>query len=123
MTVSDLFSRSLALLNEDESRCRAFKRNCIPLVNQLLADCLTTENAIRESKGKALLKTAAEVGTFDDTVPYDVNFVNACLPYGLAALLCSDDDRSMSNAMGAQYEDFKKSYKPVNFEPINNYYK
>lgn len=82
MKVSELFRRSLALLNEDESRARVFKRNCIPLVNQLLAQCLSTENAIREADGRPALKTAETVEGFDDTVPYDENFVSGCMPYG-----------------------------------------
>ena len=123
MKVSELFRRSLALLNEDESRARVFKRNCIPLVNQLLAQCLSTENAIREADGRPALKTAETVDGFDDTVPYDENFVSGCMPYGLAALLCADEDRSMANAMSAQFEDLKKTYQHVNYEAIRNYYR
>ncbi len=123
MKVIDLFRRSLALLNEDESRSRVFKRNCIPLVNQLLAQCLSTENTIREAGGRPVLKKAETVEGFDDTIPYDENFVSGCMPYGLAALLCADDDRSMANAMSAQFEELKKTYQYVNYEAIHNYYR
>lgn len=123
MKVIDLFRRSLALLNEDESRSRVFKRNCIPLVNQLLAQCLSTENTIREAGGRPVLKRAETVEGFDDTIPYDENFVSGCMPYGLAALLCADDDRSMANAMSGQFEELKKTYQYANYEAIRNYYR
>ena len=123
MKVIDLFRRSLALLNEDESRSRVFKRNCIPLVNQLLAQCLSTENTLREAGGRPVLKKAETVEGFDDTIPYDENFVSGCMPYGLAALLCADDDRSMANAMSGQFEELKKTYQYVNYEAIHNYYR
>ena len=122
MKVNELFRRALALLGEDEARSRVFKRNCIPLINQLLAQCLSTENAIRESKGKQTLAIAGTVEGFDDVIPYDENFVEGCLAYGLAALFCADDDRSMSNAMGAQFEELKKTYHVVNYSSIQNCY-
>ena len=82
MKVSELFSRALALLNEEEGRARVYKKNCLALVNQLLAQCLSTENAIREAKGQALLTTVGKVESMTDVIPYDENFVSACMPYG-----------------------------------------
>lgn len=122
MKVSELFSRALALLNEEEGRARVYKKNCLPLVNQLLAQCLSTENAIREAKGQALLTTVGKVESMTDVIPYDENFVSACMPYGLAALFSADDDRSMANAMGAQFEELKAGYQAANFQNIRNYY-
>lgn len=122
MKVSELFSRALALLNEDEGRARVYKKNCLPLVNQLLAQCLSTENAIREAKGQSLLTNVGKVEAMTDTVPYDDNFVSACMPYGLAALFSADDDRSMANAMGVQFEELKAGYQAANFQNIRNYY-
>lgn len=122
MKVSELFSRALALLNEEEGRARVYKKNCLPLVNQLLAQCLSTENAIREAKGQALLTTVGKVESMTDVIPYDENFVSACMPYGLAALFSADDDRSMANAMGAQFEELKAVYQAANFQNIRNYY-
>ena len=122
LKVSELFSRALALLNEDESRAKNFKRNALPLINQLFIQCLSTENALREAKGIEQLERADVAKGFEHEIIYDENFVSECMPYGLAALLCADDDRSMSNAMGEQFEELKRKYNVVNFSDITNHY-
>lgn len=122
MKVSEVFERALALLNEDESRAKSFKKNVLPLVNQLLAQCFGTENAIRESKDAPILERADVANSLDYEIIYNEDFVSNCLPYGLAALLCADDDRSMSNAMGEQFERLKKSYHVANYANIKNHY-
>lgn len=122
MKVSELFSRALALLNEDESRARVFRRNCLPLVNQLLAQTFCSENGLRASMGEELLKCAQSVSDFDEQICYNENFVSECMPYALASLLCADDDRSMSNAMGEEFERLRKKYSVTDFADITDWY-
>ncbi len=122
LKVSELFSRALALLNEDESRAKSFKKNVLPLVNQILAQTLSAENAIRDAAGEMRLDEAQKVSGFDEDICYNKNFAAECFPYALAALLCADDDKPMSNAMGDEFERLKKKYSVANFEDINNCY-
>lgn len=122
MKVRDLYLRALALLNEEEGRARVYKKNALALTNQLLAQCLEVENSLREAKGADKLEKAQSVEDFDALIIYDQNFVSAAMPYGLASLLCADEDKVMSNAMADEFDRIKKKYSVVTFEDITNAY-
>ena len=122
MKAGEIFSRALALLNEDESRWEKFKKNAKELINQLLAQCFSIENSLRGSKNMELLERAQVIETLEDEICYDERFVSECMAYGLASLLCADDDKPMSNAMGAEFERLKRKYMVANFEDIQNHY-
>ena len=122
LKAAEIFSRSLALLNEDESRARNFKKNAKPLINQLLAQCFSIENSLRDSKNIAPLEKAQVIENLDDEISYDESFVSECMAYGLASLLCADDDKPMSNAMGAEFDRLKRKHMVVGFEDITNHY-
>ncbi len=122
MRVHDLYLRALALLNEEEGRARVYRKNALALTNQLLAQCMETENSLREAKGVATLEKAQVVENFETEIIYDENFVSAAMPYGLASLLCADEDKVMSNAMAREFDRIKRKYSVVNFEDIKNAY-
>ena len=122
LKASEIFSRALALLNEDESRARGFKKNAVLLINQLLAQCLSVENSLRESKGNEELECAQVIEKLEDEICYEQNFVCECMAYGLAALLCADDDKPMSNAMGEEFERLKRKYMVAQYQDITNHY-
>jgi len=112
----------MALLNEDESRSGKFKKNAKPLINQLLAQCFSIENSLRDSKQIKLLEKAQVIEKLEDEICYDEGFVSECMAYGLASLLCADDDKPMSNAMGAEFEMLKRKHMVASFEDIKNHY-
>lgn len=122
MKVSELFLRAMALLNENEKSHKSFVKNALPLVNQVLAQNLSLENGLREANGEEILKCADYADDFEHEIIYDENFVCECMPYALASLMCADDDRSMSNALGEEFEALKRKYKVVNYNDIINHY-
>lgn len=122
MNVRSLYLRALALLNEDEATTRVYKKNALSLVNQLLAQCVGVENSLREAKGAVGLEKAQTVESFDDEIIYDEEFVSAAMGYGLASLLCADEDKAMSNAMAGEFDRIKKRCSVANFEEIKNAY-
>lgn len=122
MKAGEIFSRALALLNEDESRARNFKKNAKELINQLLAQCFSVENSLRDLKNIETLEHPQIIETLEDEIYYDENFVSECMAYGLASLLCADDDKPMSNAMGAEFDRLKRKHMVAGFEDITNHY-
>lgn len=122
MKVHDLYLRALALLGEDEARARVYKKNALALINQLLAQCIGVENSLREASGVEALEKAQRVESFDDVIIYDENFVSAAMPYGLASLLCSDEDKVTANAMAREFDRIKRKYSVVTFGDIANAY-
>lgn len=122
MNVRSIYLRALALLNEDEATARVYKKNALSLVNQLLAQCVGVENSLRAAKGVRELEKAQTVESFDDEIAYDEGFVNAAMGYGLASLLCADEDKAMSNAMAGEFDRITGRYSVANFEDIKNAY-
>ncbi len=122
MKVSELFLRAMALLGESEKSHKSFVKNALPLVNQVLSQNLSLENGLREANGKETIMRADHADDFDHEIIYDENFVCECMPYALASLMCADDDRSMSNALGEEFESLKRKYKVVTYNDITNHY-
>lgn len=122
MTVHELYLQALALLGEREGHAREYPRLCVPLVNLLLAECMSTENSIRRAKGEALLTAPPVVNQFSDVVPCDASLESAVLPYGLASMLAIDDEPVKASALSALYEQNRRAASQAAFAQIHSVY-
>lgn len=109
MTVQQLYEAALALLSEQVQRAKSYNHFKIPIVNQIIAECFDTNNAIRIADGlEPLHKSQMPYMTGEnDEIPYDIRLLRECMPYGVASLLVIDDDKSKATVFSQQYESYK----------------
>ncbi len=122
MTVLELYTMALSLLNELDTDAKDYPKLKLPYINLLLAQSFATENWIRRSKGAALLTAVPIVHKDSDVLVYDDNFVRECLPYALAAMLATDEDRELSNVYSKMYTQLEDKYLKVFAERITDVY-
>ena len=68
--------------------------------------------ALCRAQGRDAPAAAPVMEELDEEVPYDELFVRECFPYGLAALLIAEDDRTMFNWLMSEYERPAAYYAP-----------
>lgn len=123
-TVENLYEAALALLSEEKQRVKDYPKFKIALTNQIIAECFDINNTIRELDG--LLPYKKEEMPYmtseTDVIPYDIQLVRECMPYGLAALLVMDDDKEKCSVFSNQFELLKSKFSRAQFEPIVNHY-
>ena len=122
MTVLELYNTALALLNEVDTDAKDYPKLKIPYINLLLAQCFTTENWIRKSKGLEILESIPAVCKDSDVLVYDDAYTHECLPYALAAMLAVDEDRELANVYSRMYEALAEKYLKVFHEPVTDWY-
>lgn len=123
MTVSELYNLALALLNEVDTEAKDYPKLKIPYINLILAQSFTTENWIRRGKNLPVLESIPSVQADGDIIPYDAAFARECLPYALAAMLATDEDRDLANVYSRMYTQLENKYLTVFDEAINDVYK
>lgn len=123
-TVENLYEAALALLSEEKQRVKDYPKFKVALTNQIIAECFDINNTIRELNGLApFSKDDMPYMTSEtDIIPYDIQLVRECMPYGLAALLVMDDDKEKCSVFSNQFELLKSKFSRAQFEPIVNYY-
>lgn len=123
MTVQELYQAALALLNEVDTDAKDYPKLKLPFINLLLAQCFTTENWIRRSKNLPLLESVPAVYTDTDEIIYDEAYTRECLPYALAAMLATDEDRELAGVYSKLYVSLADKYLKVFPEDINDVYR
>ena len=123
MTVLELYTMALALLNELDTDTKDYPRLKIPYINLALAQCFTTENWIRRRKGLPLLESIPAVCKDSDVLIYDTAYVRECMVYLLAAMLATDEDRDLANVYSNMYTQLTQKHLTVFPENITDVYK
>lgn len=122
MTALELYNLALALLNEIDTDAKDYPKLKLPYINLALAQSFTTENWIRACKGKEILDAIPAVHRDSDALIYDADFCRECLPYLLAAMLATDEDRDLANVYLKTYARLAEKYLLVQTEPMENVY-
>lgn len=122
MTALELYNLALALLNEIDTDAKDYPKLKLPYINLALAQSFTTENWIRACKGEAPLSAIPAVQRDSDVLIYDTSFCRECLPYLLAAMLATDEDRDLANVYLKTYARLEDKYLRVQTEPMENVY-
>jgi hypothetical protein len=124
MTVLELYTAALALLEEEVARAKSYNKFKIPIINQIIAECFDVNNSIRVADGlEPFDKTQIPLVSKDeDVIPYDIQLLRECMPYGVASRLVVGDDKSIATAYSQQYEQYKSSRSCAVPEQICNVY-
>lgn len=91
MTVNDIYKTSVVLATGTNDTGE-YSEVAVALFNLCLGRCFKENNHLRTVKNKDVLKTAPQVNTLEEEMPYEEEFATA-LKYGLAAeILIADSD-------------------------------
>ncbi|MDO5783822.1 MAG: hypothetical protein Q4P20_02025 [Eubacteriales bacterium] len=115
MTGKQLYEQAVVLLGMETEQVVYLEPLVLGCINQMLNDRLYEQNALQRAQGgdvQHMLATAPALESLEDEVPYEEMFVRECFPYGLAALLVAEDDRTMFNWLMSEYERRAAYYAP-----------
>lgn len=121
MTGRQLYEQALVLLGLEEEHVDYLEKMAIGCINQLLYDRNYEQNAllrVRQNRAAAGERPVVPLDHLEEEIPYDERFVQECFPYGLAALLIAEDDRTMFNWLMSEYEQHAAYYAPCTETPI-----
>ena len=122
MTADDLYGAALALMAESRDRAKGYRDKLVPLVNLLLAGADPAEQALRRARGHPPLAALPRITTDGEELPYQVDLLTECFPYGLAGMLILDDDTGKANFFNAMFDTALAKYSPADFEEIVDWY-
>lgn len=115
MTGKQLYEQAVVLLGMETEQVVYLEPLVLGCINQMMNDRLYEQNALQRAQGgdaQHMLATAPMLESLEDEVPYEEMFVRECFPYGLAALLVAEDDRTMFNWLMSEYERRAAYYAP-----------
>ncbi len=112
MTGRQLYDQALTLLGMERDDMTYLEDRMVGCINQLMSDRLYEQNALTRAQGGEALPTAPTLIDGDEEIPYEEMLVRECFPYGLAALLIAEDDRTMFNWLMSEYERRAAYYAP-----------
>lgn len=92
MKVIECFERAIGFLPEAKGEDPTLLKFAVPWTNQLLADTMEAENAIRENAGEPVLASPPVVHDNEQEIPYHSPLVEKAFPYGMARWLFREDD-------------------------------
>ena len=124
MTVDELLSQAMALMGEQEKDRRGYTPFTAGILNTLMADCFSVNNALRERAGKEPLAEIPKVTLLTDVVSFEYEAMVNLLPYGLAFyLLMQDDENDKANIFSASYEANKMKIAQAQYERTEDWYR
>jgi len=103
MTVNDVFTQGLALIQAKPADDTEMTGYAVAWVNQMIAETFETENSIRRFEGTSELTEPQEVTALTDTLTYNWRLVRAAFPKGIASRALYDEDNSMAQNFAAEY--------------------
>lgn len=122
MTGRQLYEQALVLLGLEAETVPYLEEMALGCINQMLYDRNYEQNALLRACGdQTALTDCIPPGALDnleEEIPYDERFVQECFPYGLAALLIAEDDRTMFNWLISEYQQHAAYYAPCIETPI-----
>ncbi len=105
MTGFECYQAALNLLGETLDTGAYYEQFALRALNQLLANSLREINAVRTAQHEDALAVPPRLSTLDEDIPADESLAVECLPYGLAALLVADDDKTKFNWAASEYAE------------------
>lgn len=102
MTGQEIFKRASAFIYEQPGEAEDSQQFSLDFLNMLLIEALPYENSIRRFEGQEELKTAPQLTSLSEDVPYHDSIAGLALPYGLASPLFEED---LDNYRGQMYRN------------------
>lgn len=111
MTANQLYESALALMIESTATAGDYNDFALPVINGLLAETFSANNALRIKAGKEELKEIPTLSSLLDEVEYEPILLRTALPYGICAkLIIDDDDMGKVAYYQNQYVGFVNEY-------------
>ena len=107
-----VYEQALVLLGMEHNDVPWMENMAAGCISQMLADRLYEQRALCCAQDKIPPGIPPVLDDLDEEIPYDELFVRECFPYGLAALLVAEDDRTMFNWLMSEYERHAAYYAP-----------
>ena len=118
MTGTECFRAALNLLFETPDSGACYEPFAEGALNQLLVNSLREINAERAAQGEAPLRIPPHITELHDELPAPDWLARECFPYGLAALLISDDDKAKFNWASTEYSERLLLHCPAQFTAV-----
>ena len=91
MKVRECYERALSFVPEDTADA-SLEGYAVSWANQLLADTLEAENAIRKAAGEEELSSPPTVSSPEEEIPYHGALTAKAFPYGMARWIFRDEE-------------------------------
>ena len=118
MTGTECFRAALNILSETPDSGVYYEQFALGALNQLIANSLREINAERVQQGEAAFSVPPRMEALEDELPAPEWLARECLPYGLAALLCADDDKAKFNWAADEYAERLLLHCPAQFTAV-----
>lgn len=118
MTGRQLYDQAICLLGMEQENVTYLEEMAVGCINQMLSDRMYEHNALCRARGEEGVAFPPALVSLDDEIQYDDMLVCECFPYGLAALLVAEDDRTMFNWLMSEYERRAAYYAPCTLTQI-----
>lgn len=116
MTGTECCRAAMTIMGADSSEYYA--QFALGALNQLIANSLREINAERVQQGEAAFSVPPRMEALEDELPAPEWLARECLPYGLAALLCADDDKAKFNWAADEYAERLLLHCPAQFTAV-----
>ena len=116
MTADELFNIVIGLMFAQEDEKPDYTPY-IPMLNIILAETFSLNNALRDLREKEPLLKLVTVSGLTDEIPYEEDILYKVIPYGVAGLLyAEDDDTGLGSYYRQKYEAAKAEITTAKFE-------
>lgn len=97
MTGTECCRAAMTIMGAGADSSEYYAQFALGALNQLIANSLREINAERVQQGESAFSVPPRMEALEDELPAPEWLARECLPYGLAALLCADDDKAKFN--------------------------
>lgn len=105
MTGTECWRAAMTIMGAGADSSEYYAQFALGALNQLIANSLREINAERVQQGESAFSVPPRMEALEDELPAPEWLARECLPYGLAALLCADDDKAKFNWAADEYAE------------------
>lgn len=118
MTGTECCRAAMTIMGAGADSNEYYAQFALGALNQLIANSLREINAERVQQGEAAFPVPPRMEALEDELPAPEWLARECLPYGLAALLCADDDKAKFNWAADEYAERLLLHCPAQFTAV-----
>ena len=118
MTGTECCRAAMTIMGAGADSSEYYAQFALGALNQLIANSLREINAERVQQGEAAFSVPPRMEALEDELPAPEWLARECLPYGLAALLCADDDKAKFNWAADEYAERLLLHCPAQFTAV-----
>ena len=122
-TAQQIYNLTLGLMIETNTSSTDYRNNYLPILNTILSECLSRENALRYRDGAEELTEAPTIQGMEETVPYHDELIRNVLPYGIGMFFfLGDDELERATFFSTKYDENRDKYTPAVYVETEDVY-